>query len=199
MDLYSRIVQFLKVALPLTALALLSTLFLLSRGNDIDAVIPFAQQDMADRIRDQQITKPYYSGTTEKGEEILVTADYARPGSPGKPAEAIELRATIFLNSGRVIKLDSELGSIAPDRGQATFTGDVVIQSSDGMTITTDLLTTELDVVAGESPGEIHGTGPIGEFTAGAMQFGSEKSDGPVHMHFTDGVKLIYDPQKAER
>ena len=80
MDRYSRTVAYLKVLLPLTALALLSTLFLISRGIDTEAVIPFAQKDIEERMRGQQLTAPFFSGTTSGGDEIMVTASTARPG-----------------------------------------------------------------------------------------------------------------------
>ena len=43
MDRYSRMIAFLKVLLPLMALALLSTLFLLSQNTEPMASIPFAE------------------------------------------------------------------------------------------------------------------------------------------------------------
>ena len=45
MDRYSRMVAIFKVLLPLAALAILSTLFLLSRTIDPTTTIPFADQD----------------------------------------------------------------------------------------------------------------------------------------------------------
>lgn len=199
MDGYSRMVQLLKVLLPLAALALLSTLFLLSRSVDPNATIPFAEQDMADRMRDQQVTKPYFSGTTAKGEEVLVTAMIARPGGPNSPAEATDLDAQIKLIDGQIIRLTSDLGSVALDRDMAVFSGDVRITSTDGTEIRTEVLNTALSGIKGSTPGTVTGTGPIGDFTAGNMEMGAKNDDGPIHMVFKNGVKLIYDPQKQER
>ena len=95
MDLYSRMVAFFKVLLPLAALAILATLFLLSRGNDPDTAIPFTEKDVADRLRDQQITAPFLSGTAPNGDEIIVTATLARPGGQNTPAEATDVSARI--------------------------------------------------------------------------------------------------------
>ena len=102
-------------------------------------------------------------------------------------------------NFGGEIKLDSNSGLIRPDKGTATFVGDVVITTSDGIQVTTDLLNTSLEEIRGDTPGQVDGTGVIGTFSAGRMQFGTEKKDGPVHILFTDGVKLVYEPTKAER
>ncbi|MEO0504251.1 MAG: hypothetical protein AAFZ14_13070, partial [Pseudomonadota bacterium] len=70
MDRYSRFVAWLKVLLPLAALALLSTLFLLSRNTDPIAAVPFADDELLDRVRDEQITGPFFSGTTTDGDRV---------------------------------------------------------------------------------------------------------------------------------
>lgn len=199
MDSYSRMVQFLKVLLPLAAIVLLSTVFLLSRSIETDVTGPFSERDMDDRLKGQQVTRPVYTGTTRKGDEIQVSASIARPGGAQDPTEASDFRGTIRFRNGRVMTLDSDLGSVRPDRGMATFSGNVVITTADGMRVTTDVLNTALDEIRGDAPGTVRGTGPFGDFTAGGMRFGTEKEDGPVHILFTDGVKLIYDPEKPER
>lgn len=74
-DRHSRVVSWLKVLFPLIALALLSTLFLLSRAIEPQAVIPFADKEVQERLRDQQITGPFYSGTTADGDLISFSAE----------------------------------------------------------------------------------------------------------------------------
>ncbi|MEX0351171.1 MAG: hypothetical protein AB3N15_17240 [Paracoccaceae bacterium] len=199
MDGHSRLVQFLKVLLPLAALGLLSTLFLLSDSVDPESSIPFAEGDVIERIRNQQITEPFFSGVTEKGEEIQFTAESVSPGGAYSPAEARNLRAELILNNGGQINLTSTTGHLSMETQVATFTGDVVITTADGLEVTTDILSASTHEVAGSAPGEVEGHGPIGEFTAGSMELGPKKDGGPIHVLFTNGVKLIYDPQKSER
>ncbi|MFS4581720.1 LPS export ABC transporter periplasmic protein LptC [Phaeobacter sp. C3_T13_0] len=199
MDGYSRLVAYLKVLLPLMALALMSTMFLISRGVNTDAVIPFAQQDLEDRTRGQQITAPFFSGTTAQGDEIMVTAAIARPGGSGKPATAVNLEAEIRMIDGGRIMLNSETGSLRPDKDMASFRGDVEILTNDGLRITTQELNTTLSAVQADSPGPIQAAGAIGDLTAGAMQIDTKTEGGPVHMVFNNGVKLLYDPQQSER
>nr|WP_174826823.1 LPS export ABC transporter periplasmic protein LptC [Ruegeria arenilitoris] len=192
-------VQFFKVVLPLVAILMLSTVFLLSRSIETNVSVPFTQQDIDERLADQVVTQPNYRGTTRKGEEVQIEAIRATQGREGSIPTAAEFRGSMSLSSGGVITLDSNSGMIRPDKNTATFVGDVVITSTDGTEITTDLLNTSLDEIRGDAPGQVNGTGIIGNFTAGSMSFGTEKTDGPVHILFTDGVKLIYEPQKAER
>ncbi|MFY2823268.1 LPS export ABC transporter periplasmic protein LptC [Ruegeria sp. MALMAid1280] len=199
MDGHSRMVQFFKVVLPLVAILMLSTVFLLSRSIETNVSVPFTQQDIDERLADQVVTQPNYRGTTRKGEEVQIEAIRATQGREGSIPTAAEFRGRMNLSSGGVITLDSNSGMIRPDKNSATFVGDVVITSTDGTEITTDLLNTSLDEIRGDAPGQVNGTGIIGNFTAGSMSFGTEKTDGPVHILFTDGVKLIYEPEKAER
>jgi len=197
MDLYSRMVALFKVLLPLAALAILSTVFLLSRSVDPTATIPFAEQEMADRMRDQQVTAPFFSGTTSGGDEIMVTASIARPGGPNSPAEATDLDAQITMVDGVRINLQSDTGTVAVDKDLATFDGHVIITTSTGYVVLTDTLNTALSGITANTPGQIEGTGPLGEFTAGNMQIDTKTEGGPVHMLFKNGVKLIYDPKKT--
>ena len=198
MDLYSRMVAFFKVLLPLIALGILATLFLLSRGIDFDAKIPFAESEIARRTNDQRVTAPFFSGTTPGGDEIIVTAAMARPGAADSPAVATNVSARMTRASGARVTLDSDLARLDSSSDMATFTGDVRIATSTGMTLRTEVLNAALSGIAGNTPGTVTGTAPFGDLTAGTMEFGAKNSDAPLHMLFKQGVKLIYTPQKSE-
>jgi lipopolysaccharide export system protein LptC len=191
-------VAIFKVVLPLAALAILATVFLLSRGEDLAVTIPFAEEDIAERMRDQQVTAPFFSGTTPKGDEIMVTADLVRPGGASNPAEALNLSARITMVEGGQFMLRSETGTFDIAEDMARFSGNVQIETSTGYVLETQLLNTALSGVSGDSPGTVTGTGPIGTITAGQLQFGAKNPNGPVHMLFKNGVKLIYDPKQTE-
>ncbi|WP_037313105.1 LPS export ABC transporter periplasmic protein LptC [Ruegeria halocynthiae] len=199
MDSHSRMVQFLKVLLPLAAILLLATVFLLSRSIETNVSVPFTQRDIEERLADQVVTLPNYLGTTRKGESIQIEATRAAQGTENAVPTAADFQGRMGLSDGGMITLDSNSGMIRPDKNTATFVGDVVITTTDGIEVTTDLLNTALDEIRGDTPGQVNGTGIIGDFTAGRMTFGTEKNDGPVHILFTDGVKLIYEPEKTER
>ena len=87
-NLRSVVVAWLRVLLPLAALAILSTLFLLSRRPDPDAAIPYARIDAEARARDPRITAPSFAGVTSDGATIALTADRATPGRDGGVAGA---------------------------------------------------------------------------------------------------------------
>lgn len=198
MDFYSRMVALFKVVLPLAALAILATLFLISRGINFEAEIPFSEQEIAERLRDQQITGPFFSGTTANGDEIIVSARRARPGGAGAMPEATDVSARLTTAKGGRITLRSDRVSVDGSESLAVFAGAVRIGTNTGLVVTTEELHTALEGVQGRTPGEIEGTGPFGDFTAGQMEFGEKNPGGPLRVLFKSGVKLIYDPKKTE-
>ena len=199
MDRYSRMVAFFKVLLPLAALAILATLFLLSRGVNFEAAIPFAEHEIADRLRDQQVTGPFFSGTTANGDEIMVNATVARPGGQDRPAEATDVSAQLRTADGASMTLDSDLVQVLASEDKASFTGDVRIVTSTGIDVRTDRLDTALSGLSGTAPGLITGTSPFGDISAGRMEFNAKNEGGPLHLLFKSGVKLVYQPaQKPE-
>ena len=199
MDFYSRMVALFKVLLPLAALGILATLFLFSRGVELNTAIPFAQNEISDRLRNQQITGPFFSGTMSNGDEITFEATNARPGGAGEPASANNVSARLRTAGGAEMNLLANRASLDTDAELARFFGDVVLTTSTGIEIRTETLDAALDSIAGGAPGEITGTSPFGNITAGEMQFAAKNGDGPLHVLFKSGVKLVYVPKNVEK
>mmetsp|Transcript_17998 Transcript_17998/g.27421 ORF Transcript_17998/g.27421 Transcript_17998/m.27421 type:complete len:199 (+) Transcript_17998:2722-3318(+) len=197
MDRYSRLVAWLKVLLPLTALGLLSTLFLLSRNIDPVASIPFAEAEIKERLRDEQITAPFFSGTTDGGDRITVSAGTMRMGAE-QDNRADNLSAQIDLASGTRVVLFSDMGSFDLVGGQSTLQGNVVITTSTGYKLASEALRADFDTLAVESPGPVEGDSPIGTLNAGKMRLERQADGQNAHLVFTNGVKLLYRPLNQE-
>ncbi|MEL6617398.1 MAG: hypothetical protein AAFP16_00875 [Pseudomonadota bacterium] len=197
MDRYSRLVAWLKVLLPLTALALLSTLFLLSRKIDPIAAIPFADTEIKERVSGQQITGPFFSGTTSDGDRITLTAGTMRTGA-SLASEVDKMSAQIDLVSGTRVTLAADEGQFDMSEAYSTLTGSVIIRTSTGYEMTTNALTADLDALRVESDGAVAGNGPIGRLDAGQMRIEKREPGRTTHLVFTKGVKLVYDPQNLE-
>ena len=73
-DAHTRVVTWLKIALPLAALAILSTLFLLADKIDPEDALPYAEVDVEDLAREPRMTLPSYAGTTSDGAALSLTA-----------------------------------------------------------------------------------------------------------------------------
>jgi len=198
LDGYSRLVAFLKVVLPLSALGLLSTVFLLSRGVDPTATLPFGENEISERLQDSIVTAPRFSGTTARGQQLMVTAKTARPGGDGKLAEATALRAQLELENGAMVHISSDVGSFDSENDVARFAGNVHIETTTGFSIRTAALNGQLQSVTARSEGPVHGTAPFGNLNAGRMDLREDADVGQAHLRFTDGVKLIYDPQAGK-
>ena len=197
MDSYSRWVSWLKVLLPMMALALLATMFLLSRNVDPTASIPFAETEIAERLRGQQVTAPFFSGTTTSGDQVTIAAGTMMTVSDLNNAVQ-DLSAQIDLASGTRIVLTANTGTFDMTRGASALEGDVIITTSGGMRLMTDVLETDFEDLAVESPGPVQGVMPAGTLRAGKMRLTRDPKAENAHLIFTNGVKLIYDPGLTE-
>ena len=198
-NLYSRLVAWMKIILPLTALGLLSTLFLLSRKVDPSDSIPFARIDLTQRASDQGATNPTFTGVTLGGDRIRFQAQAVRPDPDDRDQlRAEDVSSRIHLVRGGVVTVTSLQGSLDQRRQIAVLGGDVEIETSSGYKMRTSLLETRFDTLRVESRGAVTGSGPPGELTAGRLLLTSAKGDGAAQLLFTDGVKLIYRPPEPE-
>jgi len=190
----SHLVSLLKAVLPLSALALLSTLFLLSRGTETDGVIPFANRDLDDRLKDQQVTNPFFSGITDSGHEIIVSAIGIRQTSD-EDTQADAFLGRLRNADGQEIRIRANTGQLDLSAEQLVFSGDVMIEDATGLVLHTALLRAALNDINGDSPGPVTGSGPIGTFTAGSMTITSP--DGvALRLLFKNGVNLLYLPKR---
>jgi lipopolysaccharide export system protein LptC len=199
MDRYSRIVAILKVVFPLSALALLSVLFLLSNSTDFTVRLPFAEDEIAKMTREQRVTAPDHAAVTENGDRIKITATQASPGDNSTPANAASIHAQLDIAKGGFIRVTANKGQLKSTSKMARFIGNVHVVSSQGYDLQTNLIDTAIDRIHADAPGNVHGLSPMGTLVAGSMTIRSKNDDGSVHMVFTNGVKLVYQPKQPER
>jgi len=194
-DRYSRMVAWLKVSLPLLALGILSTLFLISRAVDPPATIPFADAEVQDRLANQQVTGSYFSGISAQGDQIDFIAETIKnaPGSIGSNLAA-NVDVNIEFASGMEAHLTANeaLINIAEDRSR--LTGNVVIVTSQGYVLESELMLVRMSSPEMNSPGPVTGTTPVGRIDAGTMHFFVPEETGNSQLVFTNGVKLLYQP-----
>jgi lipopolysaccharide export system protein LptC len=198
-DRYSRLISWLKVLLPLTALGLLSTLFLLSRDVDPEAQIPFADKEIQDRMRDQQVTGPFFTGTTADGDQIMFSAEkLTTPEGQTDANEAENIRSVVDLASGNTVTMTANLARFDLARDHAELSGEVLIETSTGYRLASELLTSTMSSLNLVSPGPVEGETPVGTLNAGRMTLGPPKEGEPTQLVFTNGVKLVYIPNPSK-
>ncbi|MDO5621759.1 MAG: hypothetical protein Q4G24_09845 [Paracoccus sp. (in: a-proteobacteria)] len=185
--LRSKVVAILRVALPLAALAILSTLFLLSRKADPDAAIPYVEGEL--RGDGPGITAPAYSGVADDGTQLTFRA--ASVSQTGEGAAADQVSLNWLSPDGREAQARALTGSLDGDR--LVLDGGVRLSTSDGWQVQAPRLEGTTDRSTLDAPDGIAGQAPLGAIEAGAMRL-SRNTDGHTLLDFTGGVRLLYQP-----
>lgn len=194
-DGYTRLVGWLKIILPLAALGLLSTVFMLSKTQEVRQDLPFADVSVGDDGLTERVLRPTFAGASENGDLIAFVAETARPVGDGMGAVTADgIRARIDLVTGGTITFRSDVATLSQQQSLAELRGGVIIVSSTGYRVETEQLSADMDRVRAQTEGEVRGEGPAGRFTAGRMTIEATGAEQEVQMHFTDGVKLVYEP-----
>lgn len=193
---YSRFVAWMKIVLPLMALAILSTLFLVSKTRDAGTSLPYSAVELDELARQQRLTRPRYSGLTQDGTAISFLADDARP-DPEISGRFVSQRLTAQLNlpTGAEILLIAGSGFVDPGEAMSGLDGGVAIETSTGYMLRTDEVENALDQTRVVARGGVVGVAPMGQISAGQMEITRHAIDTGYVMLFTGGVKLVYDPE----
>ncbi|WP_323009282.1 hypothetical protein [Paracoccus sp. (in: a-proteobacteria)] len=189
----SCIVAWLRVLLPLSALALLSVLFLLGRKPDPEANIPYVDVDPLELAERQAVTNPTFAGVTRDGAQLSISAAEARPGGPEDEGHAQAVRMTLRGQDGRAADVSAGMATL---QGQQVRLGEGVrMTTADGWVLTAPEVlasTAEGSVI---SEDEVNVRAPFGELTAGRMELRpSGQGSGNHVLDLSGGVRLIYRP-----
>lgn len=195
-DRYSRVVLWLKVTLPLLALAILSTLFYVAETLDPDAAIPYADVDVEKILREQGVTKPTFGGVTADGVAISLAADAVRPSQDDRNRlRGTKLSARLDLPDGAHIDIESPTGIVDATARQAVLEGGARLESSTGYVVKTERIVASLAEASVIAETEITATGPPGEISAGRMELTRNPAGGSNYrLVFKQGVRLLYQP-----
>lgn len=196
-NLYSKLVVWAKVTLPLLALALLATLFLFSRQIDPTDAIPYAEVDVEERAREPRLTEPTYAGVTTDGAALSLSAAEARPNSETGATTALGIVGQMRTPDGATTDLAAENAVLDTTAGLVTLKGDVAISTSSGYAIKSDTLIANLDQTGLTSPGAVTATSPMGTISANEMHLSQDpKSADAYLLVFKGRVKMLYTPTK---
>ncbi len=193
-DLHSRIVAWAKIILPLAALVILSTLFLFARAIDPEDAIPYAEVDVAERIREPRLTAPTYSGVTSDGSALTFQALEARPATDTGPARAEVMQVRVTTPDGGQADLSAAFGTLNTDAGLLTLAGGVTLTTSTGYRVETEALEARLDRTGLMARSDIRATAPMGQITAAGMTLQPVPDTGEYVMIFNGRVRLTYTP-----
>ncbi len=195
---YSRLVTWLKIILPLIALGMLSSIFLVSRSIDPTATLPYSQVELDERVREPRLTTPRFSGVTSDGATVSLDAADMRPdlANPGR-GSAVDMHARMETPDGETTQVQADTGRIDSGAGTYDMQGAVVITNSAGYRVTSQTLSGLLDATALDATGSVVADAPMGRITADEMHLRPDPAvPGQYLLVFKDRVRLVYEPGK---
>lgn len=191
--LRSRIVALLRVILPLTALGLLSVMFLLGRDPEPTATIPYADVDPQDLAERQAATNPTYTGVTTNGSQLTITAAEATPRPATGEGGARNVRMTLRAPDGRAADVTAGTARLAGD--DVTLEDGVRMTTADGWIVTAPEFHASISAATVIAEREVNVLAPFGDLTAGSMELRPQAPDSPEQvLDLKGGVRLIYQP-----
>ena len=194
-NLHSRLVNILKVLLPLVALGILSSLFLLSGRIDPEDAIPYAEVDVEARLREPRMTDAGFAGVTADGSSLTLSAAEARPGADGGSASIV--LGTLETPDGGKTELAAAAVQVDATAQMIELSQGVEMRSSSGYVISAPGMGVSTDRTFAESRGEVSAIGPMGQLTADHMELSAQ--DGVANSYllvFNGKVRLLYQPDR---
>ena len=193
-NLYSQVVGWAKILLPLCAIGLLSTLFLLARSTTEPNEIVLEQVEAI--AREQRLSAPEFSGLTDDGAVIVISASTARPDTTRPDTISIDdVRLRMDNADGSNVEVTATMGEIDGRAGIASLLGLARLVTSSGYEMETNGLIAELETGLVTTDGLLEIHAPFGQLTAGKVTFQMASEGISQEMLFTDGVRLLYTPQ----
>lgn len=200
-EVHSRVVTILKLGLPLVALALVASVFLVQTDDRLGGTINFSETDIDQLGQGQRLTNSVFNGTTQNGDRFRFSAATVIPdAAPPKRAAIVKLDGNIDLVDGRTVTLQADSGDLDIPTQRLDISGNVRISTSDGYVQNSDKATIDLrsgSFIAGD---KVVTTGPLGEITSGNLHVtpsGQSKDD--RQFSFSNGVRVVYDPPDPKR
>ncbi len=194
---YSRFIAWLKVLLPVSALALLSMMFLISKSVDPTTSLSYARVNLDELTGEQRIDSPRFSSVTEDGAAITFSARSAVPEPEQTNIFSADgLAARIETPDGGAVDINASHAIIDGNANKVDLSGGVTLVTSTNYHIATDGLSTAMDATDARTVGPVEADGPMGHLTAGQAEITRQGEGSDTYLLvFKGGVKLIYDPQ----
>jgi len=195
---YSRVVAWMKVVLPLGAVVLIAAIFVTAREKG-DLTKIFTAEELATLGAGLRLDTPRFAGVTDRGEPFAIRADWALPDSAMPRFIDLERpEGEIEMNDGRTIAAKAATGRMHRAEKILVLEGGVVLDTSDGYHVVTDLVEIDLDAKTANAPGPVSGTGPLGQIEAGSFRaVAGEDSIGAGKIWFENRVRLVFIPDKG--
>ncbi len=193
---YSRIVRWMKIALPVGAVLLIGMIFLVGRERAAIFDAGSAAQ-LAAVSTGMRLDKPRFSGVTEDGDPFVVTADWALPD--GAMPDRIDLEKPIGeLQMGdQTVTVTAATGALFRKSERLHLSGDVQLETSDGYRVRTPSVEVDMAAKTAEARERVHAEGPRGGIEADRVRV--VRGDGgkdDVTVRFDGNVRVTWRPEQ---
>ena len=194
--IYFRVINFLKIALPVIGVGLILAMFILSRDQVSKAVLPLANK-FEHELAKQQINQLYYSGQTDAGDELALSAQAAAESLEGQDKlEMKSVSATVKTKYGLEINATAQFGEYSYSEKLLKMSGSVLISSSTGYQLSTPVLLVSTDGTYIRGVGPVEGFSPMGKIQAGKIEIKRESANAPMQLWFSEKVMIDYEPKE---
>ena len=203
---YSRFVRWLKIGLPLVALAILSAVFLLPKEKGFDGGLIYSTAALVALGEGMTVDNPRFTGATKQGEPFVVSADNAVPDGPDPTLIVLAAPRASFDQAERSVSLAAREGKLRPKDQILQLSGHVRLETTDGYVVETNWVEADIRAGAVRAPGKVRAMGPGGAIEAGS--FRAERPGGVSaeagaanglsqgdRFWFENGVKVTYAPR----
>ena len=195
--LYSSMIVALKIVLPLSALGLLATLFLISKPMPTQSQLPFSEAKRLDLISDQKITAPYYSGVTAGGDSVSLSARQILPDPAEEDTVLVEdLAILIKPRQAKQIRLTAGMGRYQVEKDELVIDQLVEVISDAGYRVSSPKVLVKLGKTWLRAEGPIEGSAPNGSLSAGELEIFRQEAAQGLQIVFKGGIKLLYNLKK---
>jgi lipopolysaccharide export system protein LptC len=193
-------IRFLKIALPLLAVAILSTVFLVQNEDGFDGGLLFSTADKATLGDGLTIKNPRFSGKTDAGQAFSISAQIATPvGDDLRTVDVEGLSSVVHFEDGRQVEMQSATARIETSGQRISFVEGVNVRTSDGYMGHVGRLVADLEsgVISGSEG--VRFSGPTGKIDAQTMTISQSQNGGATYsgdsvLEFGGGVTLSLVP-----
>jgi len=191
---YSRFVGVVKVLLPLVALSILSTVFLLGDDDGFDNSLVFTSEDF-DALEDTDaLTRARFAGATMQGDYLSFSTTRIAPDLTRENVlEFSRLSGSAKFVSGQEAQIIAPTAFFFISDNRISMPEGGALSTSDGYrgrleTMNADLSTGNIDGTV------LDGKGPLGEIIAGRFEMNQSGTENRV-LWFSEGVRLKLNQQ----
>lgn len=191
---YSKFVRLMRLALPLSALAIVVVLYLRS-GLEEQVVKPMEELTEVPRLEEHAIARnellnPKFESTSKQNLPYEITADRAVQGEVNKNLIMLERPVgKITMEDGVHVVLQSMAGAYRQDTGRFFLEGDVFVEHDGGYSLQMQEAHIDLNKGYAWSEKEIEGEGPDMKIAAQGVRANNDTGE----VVFTGPAKLILD------